>query len=500
VFDIVEHALDPDALRRDLLDDAAGGLVVFEGLVRDHNDGRAVSGLEYEIYPAMAIREAEKIFAEAREKFDVIRLRGAHRSGSLGIGEMAVWVGASGRHREDAFRACRYLIDEIKHRLPVWKKEHYVEGPSAWVDCQGCGHQEPSVSEEQYYSRQMSLPAIGIAGQGKLKEARVLVVGAGGLGCPALAALTGAGVGRLTICDGDRLDVSNLHRQTLYRHQDLGRNKAELAARRLADLNPLITITARAEFLGTQNAADLVGDHDVVLDCTDNFSAKYLLHDVCFLQRKVLVQAGIYQYEGQLQVFDFRGDTDAGCLRCTWPDLPAPGCVDSCADAGVLGAVPAVLGGMQAMEAVKMITGLDTPATGATVLVDLLSLATTSIRRPRQPDCPLCGRRPRVRSIIPDEYGEHLDFEISLEGFLALDPGGLIVDIREDYERRDLPPDQAAWGHIPLSDRARWSAFKSGQDVLLVCQHGIRSRVLTEALRAAGHDRVWSLWRGVVGL
>jgi adenylyltransferase/sulfurtransferase len=174
--------------------------------------------------------------------------------------------------------------------------------------------------------------------------------------------------------------------------------------------------------------------------------------------------------------------------------------VDSCADAGVLGAVPAVLGGMQAMEAVKMITGLDTPATGATVLVDLLSLATTSIRRPRRPDCPLCGRRPRIRSIMPDEYGEHLDFEISLEGFLALDPGGLIVDIREDYERRDLPPDQAAWGHIPLSDRARWSAFKSGEDVLLVCQHGIRSRVLTEALRAAGHDRVWSLWRGVVGL
>jgi adenylyltransferase/sulfurtransferase len=501
MFDLVEHAIDGEALRRDLLSAAAGGLVIFEGLVRDHNEGRAVSALEYEIYTAMARKEAARIFAEAHEKFDVIALRGAHRSGFLNIGEMAVWVGASARHRAEAFQACRFLIDEIKSRLPVWKKEHYLEGPAEWVDCQGCYHHHgPDFTSEQFYSRQLRLPDFGAAEQQRLREARVLVVGAGGLGCPALSALAGAGVGHLTVCDGDRLAVSNLHRQTLYRHEDIGQDKARLAARQLAALNPLIEVRAVTEHLDLMNAAELVAAHDVVLDCTDNFSAKFLLHDGCYLERKILVQASIYQYEGQLQVFDFRGGSSAGCLRCAWPEIPAADCVGSCAEVGVLGAVPAVLGSLQAMETIKVITGRSSPALAATVLVDLLTLRTSPIKRPRLDDCPLCGDDPRIESLTDEDYAPRQDWEVSLSDFQAQHPGGRIVDIRAPAVQQTPSKLTVTWESAPDADAAELAAMAQDADVLLVCRVGVRTRSLVSALRAAGHDGFWSLWRGIDGL
>lgn len=501
MFDLVEHPLDGAALRRDLLDDAAGGLVIFEGLVRDHNEGRAVAALEYEIYAAMAAQEAAKIFAEARAQFDVIQLRGAHRFGFLKVGELAVWVGASARHRAEAFQACRYLIDEIKSRLPIWKKEHYLEGAAEWVDCQGClHHHAPGFTTEQYYDRQLRLPDFGTAEQAMLREARVLVVGAGGLGCPALSALAGAGVGQITICDGDRLDVSNLHRQSLYSHGDLGQYKAVLASHRLQALNPLIEVTPRTDRVDALNVAGLVAQNDIVLDGTDNFATRFLLHDACFFSGKVLVQASVYQYEGQLQAFDFRGNTNAGCLRCAWPEIPAPDSVGSCAQTGVLGAVPAVLGSMQAMEAIKLIVGRDSPATTATVLVDLLTLMTNVIDRPRGKDCPLCGERPRIRQIVANEYEERLPWEVDLTEFIDRCPRGTIIDIRGT---RECSPSIAAadsWSHRPDLNRDSFLAQNFSGDTLLVCQVGVKTRRLVRELRESGHDRVWSLWGGVEGL
>jgi len=502
MFDIVDHVIDSEALRRDILDDAAGGLVIFEGLVRDHNEGRAVSALEYEIFSAMACKEAARIFAEARQLFDVIHLRGAHRAGFLNVGEMAVWVGVSARHREAAFRACQYLIDEIKFRLPVWKKEHYVAGAAEWVDCQGCyhHHDHPDVRATEYYSRQLNLPDFGVDEQARLQAAKVLVVGAGGLGCPALSALAGAGVGQITVCDGDRLDVSNLHRQTIYSHEDIGEFKAVLAARRLADLNPLIKVTARPSWLDVESARKLVADHDLVLDCTDNFRTKFLLHDCCALARRVLVQASIYQYEGQLQVFDFRGTSDAGCMRCAWPEIPDEGCVGSCAEAGVLGAVPAVLGGLQAMETIKILTGRPSPATAATVLVDLLSLETSTIRRPRTPDCPLCGMSPRITSIEPRGYAPPEAWELVLADFRARFPAGRIIDTREPAARGTLTPEQQTWENISAARADLLLALPNDQDTLIVCMRGISSRQIVKMLRAGGKDRMYSLWQGVNGL
>lgn len=501
MFEITDKAIDVDTLRHDLADPAAGGMVIFEGVVRDHNEGRAVSALEYEIFVSMAEKEAARIMAEAQDQFDVIHLRGAHRFGLMGIGEMAVWVGASARHREAAFKACRYLIDEIKYRLPVWKKEHYVEGSSEWVDCEGCAHHhQPEFTEQEYYSRQTRMSDFGESGQASLGSARVLVVGAGGLGCPALSTLTGAGVGQITVCDGDILAVSNLHRQTLYGHQEVGQFKAQLATQKLHELNPLITINAVSENFSPVNAAALLAGHDVVLDCTDNFSTKFLLHDACYLARKVLVQASIYQYEGQIQVFDFRDDSTAGCMRCTWPKIPAADCVGSCAEVGVLGAVATVLGGMQAMETIKYLAGRLSPATSATVLVDLQSLQTTAVKRPRDPSCPLCGDRPGIVGIIDQEYEPRQFWEIGMSEFSRNHPQGHIVDIRSQEERGTPVGAMASWENLPNPDHRELLDLAGQNEVLLVCHVGVRTRRLVDELRAAGHQRFWSLWGGTAGL
>ncbi|MGH8296040.1 MAG: molybdenum cofactor biosynthesis protein MoaE, partial [Steroidobacteraceae bacterium] len=208
--------LDESALRAQLSDPACGGYAAFEGWVRDHNEGRRVRRLEYEAFEALAIKEGERIIAEAIARFGAEHAACVHRIGALEIGENAVWVGVAARHRDEAFRACRYIIDEVKHRVPIWKKEHYENGDSGWVNCERCaqhaahgpeGHSHPSAPRPDY-SRQIALKDVGAAGQQKLRRASVLVVGCGGLGVPAMTYLAAAGVGRIGLVDGDRLEGS----------------------------------------------------------------------------------------------------------------------------------------------------------------------------------------------------------------------------------------------------------------------------------------------------
>lgn len=504
MFKITPQAIDTDSLHAALQDPAAGGVVIFEGVVRDHNAGRAVSALEYEIFTEMAEKEAAKIFAEAREQFDLIQLSGAHRSGQLAIGEVAVWVGASARHRAEAFKACRFLIDEIKHRLPVWKKEHYVEGAAEWVDCEGChdhevlveAHNSP-VDASVYYKRQLSLPDFGEREQEQLATARVLVVGAGGLGCAALPSLVGAGVGDITICDADRLDLTNLHRQHLYDHRDLGQFKAKLAAQRMAALNPLPKIQSVTETFDESNAVELIARHDIVLDCTDNFATKFLLHDVCFAEQKVLVQGAVYQYEGQLQVFDFRTKNQAGCLRCAWPTTPEAHCVESCDEAGVLGAVPAVLGNLQALETIKAIIGRPSPATTATILIEFETLSMSTIKRPRVATCPLCGDRAQPFAVAAPVTRP---WEVTLAEFQSLHPQGSIIDIRTARAHPSLADHCQQWTLVPEQEKARLFQDEFSSESLLVCQRGVASRLLIEELRTAGHSNFWSLKGGINAL
>jgi sulfur-carrier protein adenylyltransferase/sulfurtransferase len=510
-FAFSDRPLDPAALRAAVEDRAAGGYASFEGWVRNHNDGRDVVRLEYEAYAELAVKEGERIIDEAIRRFGVRRARCVHRVGALGLGELAVWVGVSSAHRGEAFAACRYIIDEVKHRVPIWKKEHYADGDSGWVNCERCaaahdhggGHDHagparhapaahPAGLPQPDYSRQMVLAEVGTAGQARLRAAKVLVIGAGGLGVPVLAYLAGAGVGTLGIVDGDLLEPSNLHRQTLYALADVGRPKALLAAERLRSLNPEVDVRAHVERATAAGLPPLACAYDVLVDCSDNFTTRFLVNDVAVRLGKAAVLASVYQYEGQLQVVRPGGP----CLRCVWPEATRDGITGNCAEAGVLGPVPGALGSLQALEVLKLVLGIATPVADAIVLVDLGTLEMRRIRSRRAPECAGggCARLPAAAAA-----GEDLELPATALASAAAD-GFTVIDVRDAREAAARPV-PGTHRHIPLDrlleDPRQLAA--SGR-YLLLCARGQRSQAAAAALRRAGIQDSWSLRGGLAAV
>jgi molybdopterin/thiamine biosynthesis adenylyltransferase/molybdopterin synthase catalytic subunit/rhodanese-related sulfurtransferase len=566
-FRFSHEPLDPAALADALRDPACGGYASFEGWVRNHNAGLNVNRLEYEAFEPLAMKEAERIMAEAVERFGIEHAACVHRVGSLAIGDLAVWVGASARHRHEAFLACRYIIDEVKHRVPIWKKEHYENGDSGWVNCERCaapsahteadhehgsgdrshaggahqhgshathaqehshahahGHGESharnpgrahSLAESPHehgahiykpvpnivpdYSRQMALKEVGPKGQARLRSSRVLVIGCGGLGVPVLTYLAGAGVGRIGLIDGDRLEPSNLHRQTLYALADVGESKAILAAARLRALNPDVDARANTFRLTAENAADLVSQHDLVIDCTDNFSTKFLLNDVCVRLGKPVIFSSVYQYEGQLQVV--RPDRGGACLRCVWPEATRDGLVGNCAEAGVLGPVPGVFGSLQALEALKILLDLPGQLGDELLVLDLLTLSISRVHIRRAAACPDHSSA-RVNRTQPAGAAATADLEIDFDSLDEAEAKGLtVIDIREPHELIEMPTPSGNARHIPMAQLLQGDPdlVTSGKYVL-VCASGRRSLAAAEELRSRGVGGVYSLRGGVAGL
>ncbi len=489
-FEFTQAPIDAAALGETLARDAAGGFASFEGRVRNHHAGRPVTGLEYEAFEALGVVVGERIVAEAQSRHGALAARCVHRLGRLGIGEVAVWIGVAAPHRAEAFAACREIIDEVKHRVPIWKKEHYAEGASGWVNCEhpGAAHAAPSFD----YSRQRALPEVGTEGQGRLGAARVLVVGAGGLGCAVLTSLAGAGVGELTIVDHDTVQPPNLHRQPLYTTSDVGRMKSETAAARLLDYNPTLRIRAVTQRFDEQCAPALVSEADVVVDCTDNFASKFLVNDAAVRAGVPAVLASVYQYEGQLQVV--RPDRGGSCLRCQWPEATRDGLVGNCEQAGVLGPVPAVLGQLQAMEVLKIILGLPGQLQDELLLVDLLACGQRRLAAPRNPGCR--DGCVRIDSVPVQSAPDDLDVELPLTAAAAA--GYRVVDIREPMECKFEPLPLSGQQSLPLG-RLLDGGLRVEPDrrYLLVCAHGVRSRAAAEFLRARGHANVWSLRGGL---
>jgi sulfur-carrier protein adenylyltransferase/sulfurtransferase len=368
---------------------------------------------------------------------------------------------------------------------------------------------ELSAAETLRYARHIVLDDIGEAGQQKLKAARVLIVGAGGLGSPASLYLAAAGVGTLGLVDFDTVDASNLQRQVLYGESDLGRPKLDAALARLRDLNPHIRLAAHPERLTSANALDIIRDYDIVIDGTDNFPTRYLVNDACVILGKRNVYGSILKFEGQLSVF--AGGDDAPCYRCLFRQPPPPGLVPSCAEGGVLGVLPGVIGSLQALEAIKLITGAGDPMIGRLLLFDALRLRWRELKLRRNPDCPVCGDEPTVTELIdydvfcglpPAALAAELPFEIGVAELKErLDRGDAVdlLDVREPFEWRIANLGDYGARLIPMGDLTeRLDELDDGSEIVVYCRSGARSADVARYLRSRGYERARNLRGGIL--
>ena len=354
-----------------------------------------------------------------------------------------------------------------------------------------------SFDEEYRYSRHLVLPGVGMAGQERLQRARVLIVGAGGLGSPAALYLAAAGVGTVGIADADIVDVSNLQRQIIHRTADAGRPKVESATEAIRALNPLVTVRPIPERITAANALNLLADYDVVVDGTDNFPARYLLNDACALLGKPLVFGSIFRFEGQAAVFDARRGP---CYRCLFPDPPPPESVPTCAEGGVLGALPGMIGTVQANETLKLLLGIGEPLLSRLLLLDALALQFRTLRIEKNPACPLCGESPTITGVTDlEEYCSLAggEWEMAPEELLARLPAVTLVDVREEWEREEDPgfPEAVSLPY-PVFAR-RMHELDSAEELVLFCSAGARSWQAAALLRRAGFTRAWSLQGGL---
>jgi len=256
-----------------------------------------------------------------------------------------------------------------------------------------------SLNQIRRYQRQIIMPEVGSIGQRKLLNASVLLIGAGGLGSPAALYLAAAGIGKVGLVDFDVVDTSNLHRQILHGHKDVGRPKVESGAERLRDINPDVEVVGFNEPLSSENAMDILGQFDIVVNGSDNFPTRYLVNDASFFQKKPLVDGGIFRFEGQATVYL----PGKGCYRCLYPAPPPPGAVPSCAEAGVLGVLPGIIGSIQAVETIKLILGEGETLVNRLLLFDSLAMEFREVRLRRDPNCPVCGDEPTVTELIDYE-------------------------------------------------------------------------------------------------
>lgn len=371
-----------------------------------------------------------------------------------------------------------------------------------------------SADEQLRYSRHVRLPQIGESGQRCLREARVLLLGLGGLGSPAALYLAAAGVGTLGMAEFDTVALHNLQRQILFREGDVGARKIDAAGARLGALNSRMHLVAHKEGLTQGNAIALFSQYDVVLDGTDNFPARYLANDAAFFARKPLVHGSIFQFSGQVSVFD-TADGHA-CYRCLFPKMPDPDTIPTCEQAGVFGALCGVVGSLMAMETIKLLVGTGNPLRGRLLMLDLLSATTRTVALPRDATCPLCGNSPRITGIAAENYVFHdnchpppatgkdaqntFPFEISCEEartWLArTDDTPVVLDVRENDERAisHLPGSL----HIPLGRLAdHMHELPANATVIVYCQHGQRSLRAVRLLRTRGRARTTSLSGGI---
>lgn len=378
---------------------------------------------------------------------------------------------------------------------------------------------ELSTEEIKRYSRHLILPDVGIEGQKKLKAASVLLIGAGGLGSPVAMYLAAAGVGRMGIVDYDTVDYTNLQRQVLYETGDVGKTKLEVAAARIKGINPYAQVDTYNEPLTSYNAKKIFEPYDVIIDGTDNFPTRYLVNDTCVMLGKPNVYGSIFRFEGQLSVFCM---PDGPCYRCLYPEPPPPGLVPSCAEGGVLGVLPGIIGTMQAAEAIKLITGVGNPMINRLLLFDASEMEFNEVRLRKNKDCAVCGDNPTITELIDYEqfcgmpahdhstYNngvvEESDIEVaqmSLQTLKSrLDAGEKIVilDVREPHEWEISNLSQHGSFLVPKGQILdRIAELDPTVEMVVHCRTGGRSSEVIRQLIPKGFDNLWNLDGGING-
>jgi molybdopterin/thiamine biosynthesis adenylyltransferase/rhodanese-related sulfurtransferase/molybdopterin converting factor small subunit len=361
------------------------------------------------------------------------------------------------------------------------------------------------------YSRHLIIPEVGMDGQLKLKAARVLMIGAGGLGSPLGMYLTAAGVGTIGIVDFDVVDFTNLQRQVIHSTADVGRPKLESAKNRLKGINPEVNVIGYETKLSSENALDILKDYDVIVDGTDNFPTRYLVNDACVLLGKPNVYGSIFRFEGQASVFGVPG---APCYRCLYPEPPPPGLVPSCAEGGVLGILPGIIGCIQANETIKLILGKGESLAGRLLLFDALKMKFRELKLRNDPDCPLCGKNRTITQLIDyeefcgipqqrakeQEMSAHSEFEIDamkLKQMLDRKEDVVILDVREPHEFQICRIPNSTL--IPLGDLpARINELNSADLIVAHCKSGMRSAKACDFLRKSGFSKVKNLKGGIL--
>ncbi len=368
---------------------------------------------------------------------------------------------------------------------------------------------EFSNDEIARYSRHLIMPEVTLEGQKRLKAASVLCIGTGGLGSPIALYLAAAGIGRLGLVDGDIVDFSNLQRQILHGTKDVGRKKLNSARDRIREVNPNVQIDLHDTMFTSENAREIAADYDLVIDGTDNFPTRYLSNDICVFLKKPNIYGSIFRFEGQCTVF--APHLGGPCYRCLIPEPPPPGLVPSCAEGGVLGVLPGIIGVMQAIEAVKLIIGIGEPLLGRMIAFDALKMEFRQFKLRRDPKCPVCGENPTITELI--DYDQFCGIPQAAAAEAAEEPiptisvhdlkrkleakePFVLVDVREgfEYEIARIPGSKL----IPLGELpSRMSELDSADEIVLHCKTGGRSGKALKLLREAGFAKLWNVEGGI---
>jgi sulfur-carrier protein adenylyltransferase/sulfurtransferase len=366
-----------------------------------------------------------------------------------------------------------------------------------------------SAADLSRYSRHIILPEVGIEGQQKLKAARVLCIGAGGLGSPLALYLAAVGIGTLGLVDFDVVDASNLQRQIIHSTNDIGRKKLDSAEEKLTALNPGLGVIKHDTMLSSANALEILRDYDIVADCTDNFPTRYLVNDACVLLRKPNVYGSIFRFEGQASVFATR---EGPCYRCLYPEPPPPGMVPNCAEGGVLGILPGLVGVIQATEVIKLILGKGEPLIGRLLLVDALTMRFRELKLRKNPECPVCGQNPTVTRLIDYQQFCAITPETSQERTLKngipqisvqelkqkidAHESVFLLDVREPYEVQIATIGGTL---IPQNEvPSRLAEIPRDREIVVQCRSGARSQRIAEFLTQQGYSDVKNLAGGIL--